>query len=98
MIERHNNGVRTPSESHYIESHQGEPHRSPIFVFGQSIFQLDGQLNRQIRPSIFRIKTVTFGVIGGGDRGVEKYRFFKIDPRFWHFTMKKKPHFFKTAP
>lgn len=40
----------------------------------------------------------TFRVIGGGDRGVEKYRFFKIDARFSHFTIKKKPPLCKFAP
>ena len=40
----------------------------------------------------------TFGVIGGGNRRVEKYRFFKIDPRFLHFTIKKKPPLCKSAP
>ncbi len=37
-IERHNNSVGTPSESHSSEYHQGEPNGSPIFVFERLIF------------------------------------------------------------
>lgn len=52
----------------------------------------------QLGVTLGKVRGYTFGVIGGGNRGVEKYRFFKINPQFWHFTIKKKPLPCKFAP
>ncbi len=52
----------------------------------------------QLGVTLAKVRGYTFGVFGGGDREGEKYRIFKIDPRFRHFTMKKKPSSYQFTP
>lgn len=76
----------------------GEP-RGSLFLCPNGLF-LREELHEglQFGVTLGKVRGYTFGVIGGGDRGVEKYRFFKIDPRFWHFTIKKKPPLYMSTP
>lgn len=98
MIKWNNNNVRTVSESRLNQSLSGEPHRSPLFVFIRLKF--GAGVTGGVTKWGYILAQLGLHIWGnwGGDRGVEKYRFFKIDPRFSHFTIKKIPSLCEFAP
>ena len=98
MIEWTKNSIRTATERPYNYPGKGESIGSPFFVFKRVFLEGGLQVGLQSGVTLSRNWGYTFRVFRGCDSGGVKYRFFNIDPQFWHFTIKKKPAICKFTP
>ena len=98
MIYWTKNAIRTARDWHSNGSIRWESIGS-LFSCSNGLFlRLDIRVGIQSGYSFYDNWIFTFWVLEGGDRQVEKYRFFEIDPLFSHFTMKQIPRPCKNAP